>query len=158
MADSVPPPALAPLDNNLRTLEEPEPLTLRGTETVFVVDDELRLLVVITKILREQGYTVLQAQTVGEATTVSDQYKGTIDLLLADIMLAKSTGPQLAAQLGLRRPAMKVLYMSGHPATSMLASAVVASGARFIQKPVLPDQLLRELRRALDVSRPRVLI
>jgi DNA-binding NtrC family response regulator len=53
---------------------------------------------------------------------------------------------------------MKVLYMSGHPATSMLASAVIASGARFIQKPVRPDELLRELRHMLDGPRARVLV
>jgi two-component system cell cycle sensor histidine kinase/response regulator CckA len=152
MDEKIPPTTIARADNDGSAGVAPEPTTLRGSETVLVVDDEPRLVAVVTKILREYGYTVLQAQTLTDAIAICEQYPGKIDLLVADIMLAKATGPQLASRVVVKRPEMKVLYMSGHAANSMLTSAVIASGARFMQKPIVPDVLLRQVRSVLGSS------
>ena len=152
MADNFPPIDLALATRDAIANVEGKPLTLRGSETVFIVEDEPRLLSVFARILTEYGYKVLQAETCTSALLICDEYPDAIDLLLADIMLAKSSGPQIAARLVSKRPEMKVLYMSGHPANSMLASAVIASGSRFIQKPIAPEALIRQIRDVLDSS------
>ena len=124
----------------------------RGSETILVVDDDRRVLVVICKVLRDNGFEVLEAQSAADALTLCEQHSGTIDLLLSDIVLARMSGPQLAARLATSRPKMKVLYFSGHGASSMFAAAIQASGARMLQKPIRPDVLVRQVCEVLDAE------
>ncbi len=49
-----------------------------------------------------------------QALNVSALYGLPIDLLLSDVGLPDLSGPQLAAQLRIARPELKVLFMSGH--------------------------------------------
>jgi two-component system cell cycle sensor histidine kinase/response regulator CckA len=130
----------------------PEPRTLRGSETILVVEDEERVRVLVRTILRKYGYKVLEAQSGGDALIVCEQHEPSIDLLLADVVLARMNGPQLAARLVTTRPDMKVLYMSGNTGSAMLQRATRASGAGFLQKPITPETLIRHVREALRSS------
>ena len=89
------------------------PATLRGKETLLLVDDSEQVRVLVHEILRRQGYQVLVASGPGEALLVAEQQPGEIALLLTDVVMPKMTGRQLAERLLQTRPAMKVLYMSG---------------------------------------------
>jgi two-component system cell cycle sensor histidine kinase/response regulator CckA len=137
----------------------PEPIpdrrTLLGSETVLVVEDEELVRLVVRTILRKYGYEVLEAQSAGDALIVCEQYRGTIHLLLADVVLPRVSGPQLAARLAVTRPAMKVLYMSGYTGGAMLQHGVDASSGGFLQKPIIPEVLARRVRQLLGRA-PRV--
>jgi two-component system, cell cycle sensor histidine kinase and response regulator CckA len=124
---------------------------LHGSETILVVEDEERVRVLARTILRSYGYEVLEAQSGGDALIVCEQHHAKIDLLLADVVLPRVSGPQLAARLVSSRPQMKVLYMSGYMGGSML-DQVYASGAAFLQKPITPETLVRRVREVLGSS------
>jgi two-component system, cell cycle sensor histidine kinase and response regulator CckA len=129
------------------------PATLRGTETVLLVEDEEQVRTIVLSILRRQGYRVLVAQNAGEALLLCEKHAEAVDLLLTDVVMPQMSGPELASRLVATRPEMKVLCMSGYTDDSIVRHGVLDSGVAFIQKPVTPDSLARKVREVLDNGR-----
>jgi CheY-like chemotaxis protein len=124
--------------------------TLRGVETVLLVEDDDQVRGVVRGILRRSGYNVLEAANAGEAILQSEKYTSTIHLLLTDVVMPQVSGPELAARLLGARPAMKVLCMSGYTEDSVLTQELVGTDMAYIQKPVTPDALAAKVRSVLD--------
>jgi CheY-like chemotaxis protein len=135
-----------------------ELVTVRGHETVLVVEDEEQVRAIVLNILRRQGYSLLAASNAGEALRLCDQRKEeTIHLLLTDVVMPQMSGPELAKRLAATRPEMKVLCMSGYTDDSIVRHGVLEAGVAFIQKPITPASLARKMREVLDgdASGPR---
>ncbi|HKO49631.1 MAG TPA: response regulator [Polyangiaceae bacterium] len=126
------------------------PTTLRGTETILLVEDETQVRMVVMSILLKHGYHVMPAQHAGEALLLCESHSGTIDLLLTDVVMPQMSGPELAKRLSSSRPQMKVLCMSGYTDDSVVRHGVLESGVAFLQKPVTPASLARKVREVLD--------
>lgn len=128
----------------------PPPTSLRGSETVLVVEDDEQVRALTRAILRRQGYTVLDSQNAGEAFLLCESHPTPIDLLLTDVVMPRMSGWDLAKRLAPLQPGMKVLYTSGQAHPSAEASRL--SAVQFIPKPLTPDHLLRKVREVLDQS------
>lgn len=125
------------------------PALLRGTESVLLVEDDAQVRQVAGEILRRAGYRVLEAETLDGALTLSDQNE-IIDLLLSDVVMPKVNGREVAEGLRARRPALKVLFMSGYTDDVVIQHGVQEASVAFIQKPFSPISLLRKVRDVLD--------
>jgi DNA-binding NtrC family response regulator len=132
-------------------LAEVAPTTLRGTETVLLVEDEEQVRTVVLSILRRHGYHVISATRGGEALFVSERHPGPIHLLITDVVMPELSGPELAKRLAVTRPEMKVLCMSGYTDDSIVRHGVLAMGGAFIQKPITPASLAQKVREVLGV-------
>ena len=66
--------------------------------------------------------------------------------------MPKTSGPELALQLGAARPDMKVIFMSGYTDNAMLHHGARAQGVAFLPKPIGLDSLTRKIREVLEAS------
>ncbi|HET6335830.1 MAG TPA: response regulator [Polyangiales bacterium] len=126
--------------------------TLRGSETILVVEDEARVRAVICTILRKYGYNVLQAHSGGDALLVVEQHVGPIHLLLTDVVMPHMSGRELAERLMKTQLDMKLLYMSGYTDDAIVRHGIVDSSVAFIQKPITPVALALKVRETLSAS------
>jgi two-component system cell cycle sensor histidine kinase/response regulator CckA len=121
----------------------------QGLETILLVEDEEALRVLARRVLEGSGYTVLAVGSAEEALELSEKASRGIDLLLTDVVLTGTSGPELAKQLRQKRPGMGLLYMSGYT-ESFLQQDSGETEAAFLQKPFTPDSLVRRIREVLD--------
>jgi CheY-like chemotaxis protein len=141
----------------LPTIEQPEAEPVadgereapRGSETVLVVEDEDALREIIRICLVESGYTVLPAANASEAEDVSARHEQPIHLLVTDVVMPGLGGSDLAKRLSARRPAMKVLYISGYTDDAVVVREVLTGDKPFLEKPFTPDILARRVREVL---------
>ena len=124
--------------------------SLRGSETILLVEDEDQLRVVARGILLRNGYHVLDARHGGEALLLCEKHEGTIHLLLTDVVMPQMSGRELATRLSAIRPETRVLYMSGYTDEVIVHHRVLDAGITLLQKPLTPDVLLRKVREVLD--------
>jgi two-component system cell cycle sensor histidine kinase/response regulator CckA len=124
--------------------------TRRGQETILLVEDEPAILAMTTRILREQGYTVLAAGTPGEALRRAREHPGEIHLLLTDVVMPEMNGRDLARNLMSFYPDLRRLFMSGYTADVIAHHGVQDPGVSFVQKPFPIKALAAKVREALD--------
>ena len=131
----------------------PPPLPAKngGGETVLVVEDEDRVLDLVSQVLWNHGFRVLQAREGAAALALTRDFKGSIDLMLTDSVMPFMSGRELARRMADLRPEMKVLYMSGYTESAASKSGMLDGEERdFIQKPFSAAALVRKLRGLLD--------
>jgi signal transduction histidine kinase/ActR/RegA family two-component response regulator len=127
--------------------------TVRGSETVLLVEDEEQLRIVARGILKRNGYEVLEARNGDEALLFCEKHQGTIHLLLTDVVMPRMSGPELAERAKSVRSDVKVLYMSGYTEDAIVHHRVLSPGIALLQKPITPDSLLRKVREVLEARR-----
>jgi hypothetical protein len=122
----------------------------RGSETILLVEDEEPVRNLVRDTLQREGYTVLDAPNAADARRMGRTYKGPIHLLIADVVMPKEGGRDLAHSLAPQRPSMKVLFMSGYTDLAVVSSGLLNSEAAFIQKPFTPAALSAKVREILE--------
>jgi len=121
-----------------------------GTETILLVEDQNEVRVLAAKILRELGYTVLDAESAGRALEIAQNYTSPIHLLLTDIVMPMMGGFELADRVKPVQPHLKVLFMSGYGDRSEFGEDVLSPKLTRIQKPFTPETLAQQVREILD--------
>jgi PAS domain S-box-containing protein len=123
----------------------------RGNERVLLVENEPLVRGLASRVLREQGYKVLEVANGFEAMRVAQMHaEEQIDLLLTDVLMPGMSGRELAESLGPLLPKMKVLYMSGYTDQAIVYHGILEKGVNYIEKPFRVDALARKVREVLD--------
>jgi PAS domain S-box-containing protein len=123
----------------------------RGDETVLLVEDDPSVRDLALRLLRQQGYTVLEAANGVEALHVAQEHGGEkIHLLLTDVVMPQMGGKELADQLKIFRPDVKVLYTSGYTDDAIVHHGVLEPGTHFLQKPFSLKTLSHKVREILN--------
>ena len=120
-----------------------------GTETVLLVEDDEPLREVVRAFLEQGGYKVLVPGYPKCGLASPEKTEGKIDLLLTDVVMPGISGPQVAEDLRLTIPGLKVLFMSGST-DEALGHHGVEEGVALLEKPFTRRALLRKVREVLD--------
>jgi PAS domain S-box-containing protein len=121
-----------------------------GGETLLVVEDEDIVRKLTVKLLRQQGYQVLEARHWEEAITLCKERQDPIHLILTDVVMPGGSGPHLMERLKEVRRDFKVIYMSGYADNTIVKLGILDQGIPFLQKPFTQNSLLRKVREVLD--------
>ena len=123
---------------------------LRGRELVLVVEDDDGVRAYSSGVLRELGYTVIEAADAASALAALDQHPQ-VDLLFTDVVLPGGVhGHKLAAQVRERRPGVHVLFTSGYTRNAIVHNGRLDPGVQLITKPFTYEELAVRVRRLLD--------
>jgi len=122
----------------------------RGGETILVVEDEEAVRKLAVRLLKRQGYKVLEAPDGGQAFILCEKYQDPIHLILSDVIMPGMSGRELVERLQRIHPEMRVLYMSGYTDNVIIHHGILEQGLAFIQKPFTLETLARKVREVLD--------
>jgi PAS domain S-box-containing protein len=123
---------------------------LNGVETILLVEDDSQVRAAAARILRGQGYKVLDACDGMHALALAATHVGSIDLVLSDVVMPGTSGPDVVELLKKRDSKLKSLFMSGYSDHAVLANGALQAGVNFIQKPFVPQVLAKRVREVLD--------
>ncbi len=121
-----------------------------GSETILLVEDDSLVRAICVEILTHLGYTVLEAENGENGLEVFQQYQGTIDLLLSDVIMPKMGGAELVQHIRKTNPDIRVLFMSGYTENTIFHQGTLEEGIHFVHKPVTPDSLAQAVCKALQ--------
>ncbi len=118
--------------------------------TALVVDDERISRHVASRMLRELGMRVLEADGAEEALDVFRISKQPIDLVLLDVVMPETDGVDLAEQILAHRPGQRIIFMSAYPAEVLAEHGLQDLEVVFLAKPYTMDELQAKVRQAMD--------
>ena len=125
---------------------------LAGCETILLAEDSESLREMATEYLQSLEYAVIGAVSGKDALQRAEEFYGAIDLLLTDVVMPEMSGPELANQIAVARPAIKVLFTSGYTDDVIARQGMLNPASAFIQKPYRPKALARKVREVLGAA------
>jgi two-component system cell cycle sensor histidine kinase/response regulator CckA len=118
-------------------------------ETILVVEDEAGIRALVRKILRRQGYQVVEASNGEEALLKCQENGAQINLVVTDMLMPRMGGRELVERLHEKAPDMKVLYISGYTEDAAVYARDLPPGTGFLQKPFTLGSLLEKVKEIL---------
>ena len=121
-----------------------------GSETILVVDDEQGLREMVESLLMGLGYTVITATDGKQALSILKKQPG-IDLLFSDVVMPSGVnGYELAEQVRMSNPRIKVLLTSGYVDKTITHAGHERFKANVLTKPYSLRVLAFRVRATLD--------
>ncbi len=112
---------------------------------MLVVEDEVLIRMSLAAVLRDEGFTVIEACNAEEALVALAATS--IDLLLTDVRMEGSMdGLDLAVQVRSTRPDLKIVVVSGH----LAADETDGIADAFVPKPYLAEHIVERVRAILS--------
>jgi CheY-like chemotaxis protein len=122
-----------------------------GTETVLIAEDDVSVRTVTATVLRNFGYTVIEAEDGLDAVAKFTEHQDSIRLAIFDGIMPKMNGKAAWEKIKMLSPEVKAIFMSGYAEDIFTKDGIPDSGALFIQKPAPPLVLVKQVRELLDV-------
>jgi PAS domain S-box-containing protein len=121
-----------------------------GGETILLVEDDEEVRQVALRILRKNGYRVLEASNGADALKVAEAQESPVDLVVTDIVMPEMGGSELAERIREKQPDARILFTSGYTEDAAMRQSFLQAGESFIEKPFTPASLSRRTREVLD--------
>ena len=131
---------------------EPEatPSRVHISGTILVVEDADDVREAASRILTKNGYDVITASSGSVALEVAKEHRGSIDLLLTDVVMPGMQGNELATRITALWPGVRVLYMSGYAQPILGDGGTVGDDVHLLEKPFTEPALLASVDGALS--------
>lgn len=137
------------MDSDLAT-EPIRPAVRGGTETILLAEDNMLVRGLISDLLGQSGYRVIEAVDGEDAVAKFREEADSIQLLVLDVIMPKKNGRQVYEEIRAIKPDMKVIFTSGYPAETFKGAEFDDPDISFVSKPVTPSDLLGKMREMLE--------
>jgi CheY-like chemotaxis protein len=124
-----------------------------GRETILLAEDDDDVRELTARMLRDAGYTVVQARDGTEAARALAR-RADIDMLVTDVIMPGLDGPQLAERLAERDARLPVLFTSAYTRGLITHQGLLDPAVAYLEKPFTTASLTQKVRAALDSGRP----
>ncbi len=125
----------------------------QSADTILLVEDEFVVRDITREVLEMAGYRVFPAESPERAIKLTEQHRGSIDLLLTDLVMPGMNGSDLSRRLQLLQPGLTTVYMSGYAEHDVERNIRREPGSPYIRKPFTIDILLSGVANAIANSR-----
>lgn len=135
------------------SIEEAKPESkadLTGDGTILLVEDEDAVRAFAERALISRGYTVLGAASGVAALELIDDYDGTIDLIISDVVMPEMDGPTLLKELRKRKIETNVIFISGYAEEAFKKNLGEDAKFSFLPKPFSLKQLAATVKQVLS--------
>ncbi len=120
-----------------------------GAETILLVEDDAEVRQVASRILRRNGYRVLEADNGAEALRVCENEEDEVDLIVTDLVMPEMGGSELAERIRENQPDARILFTSGYTEDAVFRQSLLHTGEAFLEKPFTPAKLANKARQVL---------
>jgi signal transduction histidine kinase/CheY-like chemotaxis protein/CHASE3 domain sensor protein len=141
-----------PKSNTIAPISRQSPIQNRrvGPETILLVEDDLEVRQVAMRILKQNGYRVLEAGNGADALRICEDEGDDVDLIVTDIVMPEMGGSELAKKVRELKPEARILFTSGYTEDAVVRQSLLHAGEAFIEKPFTPGSLTKKTREILD--------
>lgn len=121
-------------------------------ESILIVEDDPIVLEMSMAMLERLGYSVIRAESPGEAIRIAENDAVEIRMVLTDMVMPEMNGRELADQLKIIRPDIRCLFMSGYSADHIDSQEIIQKKVNFIRKPFSMQDLAMKISSVLETS------
>ncbi len=123
-------------------------------ERILIVDDSPETLEMLERNLTSEGYDVLTAPGVAEATVLLGHTL--VDLVITDYKMPKSSGMDLIRYVRENLRNTEVMMITGYATVEGAVGAIKTGAEEYLTKPFTDDELFSAVRRALEKQKLRM--
>lgn len=142
-----------PLARTTKVVPEPagqnQVLLVGGSETILLAEDDSSLRNMTSIILRDMGYTVIEAEDGNMAVILFNENRAAIKLVILDGIMPKMNGLEAYRKISTLSPTIRCIFMSGYSG-EVFAQDGLPTSTTFLPKPIKPSELLSKVRETLD--------
>ncbi len=120
-----------------------------GSETILLAEDDVYLRNLTSVVLRDMGYTVIEAEDGNSTVARFNENRAAINLLILDGIMPKMNGLEAYQAISALNPNIPCIFMSGYSG-DVFAQKGIPIGTEFLPKPLNPSDLLNKVREMLD--------
>ena len=128
---------------------ESEQSEFTGTETILLIEDDPQIRELESLVLRDAGYTVIEAADGLQGLATYEQQKSEIDLLLLDVVMPRMGGEELFGAIRDMGDDVPILFKTGYSGSAAHTDFILREGLAMLPKPYEPDLLKRRIREVL---------
>ncbi len=118
--------------------------------TVIVAEDEDVARRLVSRLLENEGYRILEARDGEQALRMARQASPHLRLVVTDVVMPGIDGWELGRRLATDCPAVPVLYMSAYPREDIFHRGAPAESVPFLEKPFSSEVFLEMVRSLID--------
>ncbi|MCX5903055.1 MAG: PAS domain S-box protein [Proteobacteria bacterium] len=126
------------------------PVMKKGSETILAVDDENKIIRLISESMGALGYNIISASDGKEAVKLFAQNKSDIDLVILDLMMPSMNGYEAFKEIKAIDPATKIILCTGYVADENVQEMLNNGVKGLLKKPYRIEDLSRAVRLVLD--------
>jgi len=118
-------------------------------ETILIVEDQTDVRQLITEILKQNGYHIIEASDGEDALEKCKNYNKDIHLLITDVIMPNMNGIELRERIISIYSDIKVIFMSGYADNVIAEMGILDIDEIFIEKPFMPSDLLTKIKETI---------